>query len=359
MTKVSGTISQLRVSGSIGIGGSTTIDGSPSLLSAIVVLDTRIDLAWTNGSTNEDGISIERSTDGITYAEIDTVASGVAVYSDTTCVANTLYYYRVRAYLGTLFSEYSNVDSDTTLTSQYQTVYDAFTTKPAAAIATAQNTMIKTLVDYGIWSKMDVFYLFAQELNTDSEALKNWVNPGVNDASLVYAPLFTSLEGITTAYSGAKYINTNYNPATEGVKYSQDDAHVAIYLRQRLTVSREDVGIIGAHDVYIQCERSTPNAAFAINDNTLDSGANSNDIGLFCANRSASNSKLLYHNGVILLTKTTASTGLPNADMYVGKANGSAEVNDEQVSMMSAGGSLSEGEQLNYFSAIETYLASI
>jgi hypothetical protein len=71
----------------------------PSLLTAIAISDTRIDLGWTNnGTVDYDGVSIERSTDNVTYAEIDTVAAGDTSYSDTTCSAGTLYYYRIRYY---------------------------------------------------------------------------------------------------------------------------------------------------------------------------------------------------------------------------------------------------------------------
>jgi len=95
---------RLRHSGNIcGIlgsrGGQSWSSLAPTLLSATVISDTRIDLAWTNNDTTGDGVSIERSTDGITYAEIDTVALGVAAYSDTTGLAiDTIYYYRVRAF---------------------------------------------------------------------------------------------------------------------------------------------------------------------------------------------------------------------------------------------------------------------
>jgi uncharacterized repeat protein (TIGR02543 family) len=88
-----------------------TPNGDPSLLTLTVISDTQIDLAWTNGSTNEDGISIERSTDGITYAEITTVATGVSTYSNTGLTADTLYYYKVRAFKGGVYSEYSNIIS--------------------------------------------------------------------------------------------------------------------------------------------------------------------------------------------------------------------------------------------------------
>jgi len=110
----------------IGIGTNLRIQGAfnwirywltryPSVLALTVISDTRIDLAWTNnGVVDYDGISIERSLDGITYAEIITVAAGSVAYSNIGLTTNTLYYYRIRYYRGTYYSAYSNVDSDTT-----------------------------------------------------------------------------------------------------------------------------------------------------------------------------------------------------------------------------------------------------
>lgn len=105
-----------RNSGNYGRGKFSFADGeAPTLLTATTFSDTQIDLAWSDNSTNEDGYSIERGTDGINFTEIDTVLADTVIYSDTTCVTGTLYYYRVRAYKGVFYSNYSNIDSDTTL----------------------------------------------------------------------------------------------------------------------------------------------------------------------------------------------------------------------------------------------------
>jgi hypothetical protein len=89
-------------------------NGSPSSLTLSVISDTQINLSWTNGSTNEDGISIERSTDNVTFNEIFTTASGVSTYSNTGLTENTTYYYRVRAFKSAVYSSYSNVANNTT-----------------------------------------------------------------------------------------------------------------------------------------------------------------------------------------------------------------------------------------------------
>lgn len=86
------------------------IDGDPSELAATGG-ETTIDLEWTNGSTNEDGILVERSLDSIEWAGLDTIAAEETTYSDATAEAATTYYYRVTAFAGHSFSEKSNVAS--------------------------------------------------------------------------------------------------------------------------------------------------------------------------------------------------------------------------------------------------------
>lgn len=92
-------------------------DGAPSGLTATAFDDDRIDLEWTDGSTNEDGFSIERSPNGTdTWAEIDTVAANETTYSDTGLTEYTNYWYRVRAFTtGPTYSDYSNTATDQTL----------------------------------------------------------------------------------------------------------------------------------------------------------------------------------------------------------------------------------------------------
>lgn len=70
----------------------------PTDLTLTVISDTSIQLDWVNVDTTGDGVSIERSTDGVAYSEIDTVALGVDTFTDTGLSAGTLYYYRIRAF---------------------------------------------------------------------------------------------------------------------------------------------------------------------------------------------------------------------------------------------------------------------
>jgi len=74
-------------------------DGDPVNLNAVAVSSSQIDLSWTNGSSNESGFKVERSTNGATgWSEIADLPAASTGYSDTGLAADTAYYYRVNAY---------------------------------------------------------------------------------------------------------------------------------------------------------------------------------------------------------------------------------------------------------------------
>lgn len=96
----------LVVSG--GETGVVTPPAAPSNLSANAAACNRINLTWTDNSDNENSFKIERSTNGTTFTEIASVALNTTSYSDTSVVASTQYWYRVRASNGGGYSNYSN-----------------------------------------------------------------------------------------------------------------------------------------------------------------------------------------------------------------------------------------------------------
>jgi hypothetical protein len=89
---------------------------APSNLQASAATSTRIDLGWSDNSTNEEGFHIERcsGTGCTTFAQLTQVGSGVTSFSDTTAAASSTYAYRVRAFASSGTSDYSNVAEGTT-----------------------------------------------------------------------------------------------------------------------------------------------------------------------------------------------------------------------------------------------------
>jgi hypothetical protein len=89
---------------------------APSGLTATVISDSQINLAWTDNSNNETGFKIERCTgnDCTDFEPIAEVGANVTNYSNTGLTASTTYTYRVLAYNSGGDSGYSNSASATT-----------------------------------------------------------------------------------------------------------------------------------------------------------------------------------------------------------------------------------------------------
>jgi len=96
---------------------STSTPAAPTVLVATVASITQINLTWTDASTSETGFQIERSnTSGAGFVLIATTAANETSFSSAGLVANTVYFYRIRAVNGSLRSGYtSQVTSSTSL----------------------------------------------------------------------------------------------------------------------------------------------------------------------------------------------------------------------------------------------------
>lgn len=88
---------------------------APDGLAATTLSYNQIALAWNDHSDHEDGFKIERSLDGSSFSEIETVSADTVSYWDADLLSGTRYYYRVRAYNGFGNSGYSNSADDITI----------------------------------------------------------------------------------------------------------------------------------------------------------------------------------------------------------------------------------------------------
>ena len=81
-----------------GGGGGTPPPAAPSGLTADAMSDSRIDLDWSDGSTNELGFRVESSLNQSSWEVIANVPANATSYSDTGLAGATEHHYRVRAY---------------------------------------------------------------------------------------------------------------------------------------------------------------------------------------------------------------------------------------------------------------------
>jgi hypothetical protein len=87
---------------------------APMGLSATAASSTRMNLAWTDTAGNESGFRIERSADGVVFAQVGSVAANVTGYVDGTVVGGTRYFYRVQSWNAGGSSPWSNIAEATT-----------------------------------------------------------------------------------------------------------------------------------------------------------------------------------------------------------------------------------------------------
>lgn len=89
-------------------------------------------LSWADNASNETGYSVERSSDGRSFAQIGQAGANAGAWTDTGLNSGTVYYYRVRAFNSSGNSAYSNIGSAQTQTS-------ASNTAPTIAISSPSN----------------------------------------------------------------------------------------------------------------------------------------------------------------------------------------------------------------------------
>lgn len=89
---------------------------APTNLTAIPAGSTSILLNWQDNATAESGYQIERSINGVDFAQIGQIAANSTSHLDNQLNAATTYYYRVRATGQGNFSGYSNIASAATWT---------------------------------------------------------------------------------------------------------------------------------------------------------------------------------------------------------------------------------------------------
>lgn len=109
----------------------------------------------------------------------------------------------------------------------YQAILDRGTalgyTLPSPSQQVLQEALIADLKTAGVWDKLDLFYVFATDGDSDYATL-NWKAPSSFQLTKTNSPTFTTNEGF--AQSGTAYLDSGYDLSTDGTNYTQDDAGV-------------------------------------------------------------------------------------------------------------------------------------
>lgn len=338
-------------------------DGDPTNLVVTVYSDTRLDLTWTDNSTNEDGFSIERSTDGITYAEIDTVAANTVTYSDNTCVEDTQYWYRVRAYTGTCYSNYTNADDATTYTMEYADVLAYWDASgwalPDAATSAIFNTMT---ADIGttIWNKIEFFDFFST--HNQNCSLTNWATAGATfNPTAVNNPTWAQYEGYTADIAATRYLRSNFRLGVDDTIIGVNDICGIIGIGSNVAVDSWVFGCRSNATGWFNIFLRAADVRYRCNDLTYVDIANANKKKHYAISRGNAGNYDSYIN----LTRTNnviASTGYPAPwnEIWIGASNEAGPTySSQQIRYAWISSYLTEAEVGTVINAIETCLDAL
>lgn len=216
------------------------------------------------------------------------------------------------------------------------------------------DTLIVALKNAGVWTLLDVLYVFAAH---DAQAsLLNWKNPGTFTATLTSTPTFTVDRGYTGNGSSTG-VDSNYNPATQAIGYALDSACVFGWNVTADPNGSVMAGHVGSFNIQVGPDSGGSNLRYLINDGTASDVANGGKTGLFAVSRAASTTKRGYRNGVQLATAAITSTSVASSNISF--CRGSSSWFDGQVACGGAGADLPTTEQLALYNAMLAYMQAV
>jgi hypothetical protein len=237
----------------------------------------------------------------------------------------------------------------------YQAVLDYATTQgytlPSAGQQTLQNQLVVDLKAGGIWNKLDTFAVFATDGSSDF-ALIDWIR--LSQYTAVNSPTFTTDEGFQ-GDGTSSYINTNFNPATQGVNFANNNAGISLYVKIAQTLG---VDIFGETSSAIRL-RNANNVLQRLNagSNAL-AAINMSGTGVLTWNKNSISNWTFYNNLTQSFNGSFVSVVSPSNNLLILTLNGTTTFSNIQISIVAMGSSL-DAENTNLNTHFNSYINSI
>lgn len=247
-----------------------------------------------------------------------------------------------------------------------QAVIDAMTTTPSAARQTSINSFVKQLKTgptngTNAWAELDALWVLAA---ADSQAaLLNWKDPTGTAATVVGSPTFTADLGYTG--NGSSHIETNWDPATDGVNFTQNSSCLGCWVHQvpgtfdgvmgaRETPSAHISEIYHGNNIWDFCGSSTDGSGTPV----WLQGPSASATGLVAADRDSSTTMALYEGGSQTDTATTASSAIWSGTFHllgIREGGSAAYRGTAGLSMAFVSGSMSANQHADLEAAFNNY----
>ncbi|MCL2645479.1 MAG: discoidin domain-containing protein [Phycisphaerales bacterium] len=317
-----------------------TVNGTapfaPSALACTVATTSMIHLTWTDNSSNETGFVVERSTDGINFSQVATLAKNTTSYDDTDLVTDSSYWYRVKAINASGESGYTDVATATTY-SLMQPLSTAGWTATASASATSNPPALAFDGNMGTFWTTGKAQASGQTFTLDMGSLQTFsqlILDAGSSASSAGAPASyeidvssdnkTWVNSIATGSSTSQVITISFVPQT------------ARYIRIKLTGSSKSNWSIAELNV----NYGTNDVPVPDNPVTIRQVTEGIYKRLVITGTSGNNSILVSLSGSTLIivangqTQTASTTGITELAIYGGDGNDIITV-DSSVNIIS------------------------
>jgi hypothetical protein len=196
---------------------------------------------------------------------------------------------------------------------------------PSAYCQYMQNDMVVKLKSAGIWSKLDLFYMFESDSSDLNFATLNWKDPNSFQITAVNAPTWLQGRGISTNGT-TQFLNTNWTPSLHAVNYTLNDACVFYKADSQVAGSHnigQTLGSTGGLSL-----RSDNSTSCFVNSTTILSASPSSSSGDFMRMFSRTSSTDVTYRGIQktlnqsnnLRTQTT--NFLPANPIWIGRSGG-------------------------------------
>lgn len=241
-------------------------------------------------------------------------------------------------------------------------LFAAMSPQPSTARKTLISNCIKSLKAGGVWAKLDMLYVFANE--TTGQALIDWRVP-TRTAQGYNSPVFTADLGYTGDKIGTAYIDTNWSFAAAGNKYALDDCHLAYYCPSTDSSASNDAVIGGfnaSHLALLQYISSNVIRSFLNRSSGTPTGITVTGKQYVVGTRGASAASDIYNNGSLSASYTTVGTTVPSVNAFaLARSNSGVadQPNDMTLALVHGGGDLTDAEVSAAYLAFKTYLTAL
>lgn len=225
-----------------------------------------------------------------------------------------------------------------------------------------QNQLVLDLKAAGIWTLLDIFYVFANNGSQEFATL-NWKNPLLYQVSRVDTPVWTTDQGFY-GNTTSSYLNTNFTPSSNGVNLTVNNGSFLLHI---LINSAGNAGAHGARatdgtNSLTLTPRFTDDILYArFNAATAYSVANIIADGTYHSKRTSSTALSIFKNGSSLANGTVTAQGLPAFPVFLEAFNNggtAAGFSGRGVAMAGMGASLNTLESA-FYTAWNTYFTSL